>query len=203
LELSREERAEMAKAPFSLDAYKSALALNDVAGEEGYSTMERVGVRPTLDACGIWGGYTGEGAKTVLPAKAYAKISMRLVPNQSPEKIASLFENHFKSLAPAGVSVKVTYLHGGRPYVSPIDTKAYKAAEIAVETIFGKKPVPYRSGGSIPVIADFEEVLGVKTILLGFGLESDAIHSPNENFSLDLFFKGIETIPHFFSYFAK
>lgn len=203
LVLSSEERAEMAKAPFSLEAYKNALALNEVSGEEGYSTMERVGVRPTLDACGIWGGYTGEGAKTVLPAKAFAKISMRLVPNQNPEKIAGLFEGHFKKIAPAGVSVKVKYLHGGRPYVSPTDTKAYKAAESAVETTFGKKPVPYRSGGSIPVIADFEEVLGVKTILLGFGLESDAIHSPNENFSLDLFYKGIETIPHFFSSFVK
>jgi acetylornithine deacetylase/succinyl-diaminopimelate desuccinylase-like protein len=203
LVLSQEERAEMAKAPFSLEAYKNALALNDVSGEEGYSTMERVGIRPTLDACGIWGGYTGEGAKTVLPAKASAKISMRLVPNQSPEKMAQLFEDHFKKIAPSGVSVKVTYLHGGRPYVSPTNTKAYKCAEKAVEATFGKKPVPYRSGGSIPVIADFEEVLGVKTILLGFGLESDAIHSPNENFSLDLFYKGIETIPHFFSYFAE
>jgi acetylornithine deacetylase/succinyl-diaminopimelate desuccinylase-like protein len=203
IELSKEERAEMAKAPFDIEQYKKAVAINDLMGEEGYSTIERTGIRPTLDVCGIWGGYTGEGAKTVLPSKASAKISMRLVPNQSPEKIAELFHNHFRSIAPPGVTVKVTYHHGGKPYVSPIDTPAYKAAEKALNTTFGVKPVPYRSGGSIPVIADFEEVLGVKSILMGFGLESDAIHSPNENFSLDLFYKGIETIPHFFKNFAS
>lgn len=203
LVLSAEERAEMAKAPFDLEKYKKALDIEAVTGEEGYSTIERTGIRPTLDACGIWGGYTGEGAKTVLPSKAYAKISMRLVPNQSPDKIASLFEDHFKKLAPAGVKVKVTNLHGGRPYVSPTGTVAYQAAEKAMIATFGKKPVPYRSGGSIPVIADFEEVLGVKSILMGFGLESDAIHSPNESFSLELFYKGIETIPHFFRYFME
>jgi acetylornithine deacetylase/succinyl-diaminopimelate desuccinylase-like protein len=203
LELSHEERAEMAKAPFNLDDYKKALDINEVMGEEGYSTIERTGIRPTLDLCGIWGGYTGEGAKTVLPSKAYAKVSMRLVPNQSPDKIASLFEDHFKKLAPAGVKVKVTNLHGGRPYISPTDTATYKAAEKAILASFGKKPVPFRSGGSIPVIADFEEVLGVKSILMGFGLESDAIHSPNESFSVELFYKGIETIPYFFRYFSE
>lgn len=202
IEISQEERAEMAKAPFNLNKYKKALDIEEVMGEEGYSTIERTGIRPTLDACGIWGGYTGEGAKTVLPSKAYAKISMRLVPNQSPDKIASLFEEHFKKIAPAGVKVKVTNLHGGRPYVSPTDTIAYKAAENAFMETFGKKPVPFRSGGSIPVIADFEEVLGVKSILMGFGLESDAIHSPNESFSVDLFYKGIETIPYFFKNFV-
>ncbi|NJK97080.1 MAG: dipeptidase [Bacteroidetes bacterium] len=203
IKISTEERKEMAKAPFNLEKYKSSLAINDVSGEEGYTTIERTGIRPALDVCGIWGGYTGEGAKTVLPAKAYAKISMRLVPNQSPDKIAKLFEDHFIKSAPAGVTVKVTNLHGGRPYVSPVDTKAYRAAEEAMKTTFGVNPVPFRSGGSIPVIADFEEVLGVKTILMGFGLESDAIHSPNENFSLELFLKGIETIPHFYRNFAK
>ena len=202
IEISREERAEMAKAPFNLNDYKKALEIEEVMGEEGYSTIERTGIRPTLDACGIWGGYTSEGAKTVLPSKAYAKISMRLVPNQSPDKIASLFELHFKQLAPAGVKVKVTNLHGGRPYVSPTDTLAYKAAENAFMETFGKRPVPFRSGGSIPVIADFEEVLDVKSILMGFGLESDAIHSPDESFSVDLFYKGIETIPYFFKNFA-
>lgn len=203
-ELSAQERAEMAKAPFDLNAYTKELSINDVMGEEGYSTIERTGIRPSLDVCGIWGGYTGEGAKTVLPSKAYAKISMRLVPNQSHKKIAGLFTEYFKSLAPAGVTVKVTDLHGGRPYVSPTDTPEYKAAEKAFQTTFGVKPVPFRSGGSIPVIADFEEVLGVKSILMGFGLNSDAIHSPNENFSVDLFYKGIETIPYFYSnYISK
>jgi acetylornithine deacetylase/succinyl-diaminopimelate desuccinylase-like protein len=202
LEVSRDERAEMSKAPFSLNDYKKALEIDEVMGEEGYSTIERTGIRPALDVCGIWGGYTGEGAKTVLPSKAYAKISMRLVPHQLPDKIASIFENHFKLIAPPGVKVKVTNLHGGRPYVSPTDTKAYKAAENALRETFGQKPVPFRSGGSIPVIADFEEVLGVKSILMGFGLESDAIHSPNESFSVDLFYKGIETIPYFFKNFA-
>lgn len=203
LDLSPEERAEMAKAPFNPEEYKQSLGINDLMGEEGYSTFERTGVRPTLDVCGIWGGYTGQGAKTVLPSKASAKISMRLVPNQSPDKIALLFEKHFRKLAPSGVTVKVNNLHGGRPYVSPTDTPAYVAAEKAFIATFGKKPVPYRSGGSIPVIADFEEVLGVKSILMGFGLESDAIHSPNESFSLDLFYKGIETIAYFYQHYIK
>ncbi len=203
LEVSLDERAEMAKAPFDLDAYIKAIEISEVSGEKGYTTTERTGIRPSLDVCGIWGGYTGEGAKTVLPSKAYAKISMRLVPNQDSKKVDRLFEDYFKSLAPKGVKVKVTSLHGGQGYVAPVDTPAYKAASRAVEQTFGKKPVPFRSGGSIPIVSDFEEVLGIKSILLGFGLESDAIHSPNENYPLKNFFKGIETIPYFFKYFTE
>lgn len=203
LTVSEEERKEMAKAPFDLKAYQDALDIDTVSGEEGYSTPERTGIRPSLDVCGIWGGFTGEGAKTVLPSKAYAKISMRLVPNQDSKKVDQLFETYFKSLAPEGVKVKVASLHGGQGYVAPIDTAAYQAASKAVEQTLGKKPVPNRSGGSIPIVADFEEVLGVKSILLGFGLESDAIHSPNENYPLENFFKGIETIPWFYKYFTE
>jgi acetylornithine deacetylase/succinyl-diaminopimelate desuccinylase-like protein len=197
------ERAEMAKAPFDLEGYKKAIDIEAVAGEKGYTTTERTGIRPSLDVCGIWGGYTGEGAKTVLPSKAYAKISMRLVPNQDSKKVDKIFEDYFLSLAPEGVKVKVTSLHGGQGYVAPIDTSAYKAASMAVEKTFAKKPVPFRSGGSIPIVSDFEEVLGVKSILLGFGLESDAIHSPNENYPLENFYKGIETIPYFYKYFTE
>ncbi len=200
---SDEERFEMAKAPFDLEGYKAAIDIKEVSGEESYSTNERTGIRPSMDVCGIWGGYTGEGAKTVLPSKAYAKISLRLVPNQVSEEVDKMFEDYFKSLAPDSVSVKVESLHGGQGYVSPIDTPAYKAASKAVEESFGKKPVPTRSGGSIPIISTFEEVLGVKSILLGFGLESDAIHSPNENYPLFNFYKGIETIPLFFKYYAE
>ncbi len=203
LELSSEERAEMAKAPFDLKEYKSAIDVAEVHGEEGYSTMERTGIRPTLDVCGIWGGYTSEGAKTVLPSKAYAKISMRLVPHQDHEEISKLFEEHFIKLAPPSVKVKVTNLHGGQGYVSPTDTKAYQAASKAYEKTFGKKPVPVRSGGSIPIISTFERVLGIKSILMGFGLESDAIHSPNENYPLFNFYKGIETIPYFYKYYCE
>ncbi|MDY0101794.1 MAG: dipeptidase [Lentimicrobium sp.] len=203
LELSNEERAEMAKAPFDLKEYQAAINVAEVHGEEGYTTMERTGIRPTLDVCGIWGGYTGEGAKTVLPSKAYAKISMRLVPHQDHEEIAKLFEEHFIKLAPPSVKVKVTNLHGGQGYVSPTDTKAYQAASKAYEKIFGKKPVPVRSGGSIPIISTFERVLGIKSILMGFGLESDAIHSPNENYPLFNFYKGIETIPYFYKYYCE
>ncbi len=203
MEISTEERAEMAKAPFNLDTYKKTLDIDEVMGEKAYSTIERTGIRPTLDVCGMWSGYTGEGAKTVLPSKAYAKISMRLVPRQNSKKIDKLFENHFKSIAPPGVRVKVTSLHGGEGYVAPIDTPGYMAASEALELTYGKKPVPTRSGGSIPIVADFEEVLGIKSILLGFGLDSDAIHSPNENYPLAQFYKGIETIPHFFMNFAK
>lgn len=203
LELSLEERQKMAKAPFNPDAYKKALDIDDVCGEEGYTTTERTGIRPTLDINGIWGGYTGEGAKTVIPSKAYAKISMRLVPNQDHHKISKLFEDHFKSIAPPYVKVKVTALHGGQGYVSPTDMPAYKAAEKAYEKTYGKVPVPVRSGGSIPIIATFEEKLGIKSILMGFGLESDAIHSPNENFMLSQFYKGIETIVYFYGYFAE
>lgn len=203
IEASAEERKEMAKAPFDLKAYQEALDIETVDGEKGYSTIERTGIRPSLDVCGIWGGFTGEGAKTVLPSKAYAKISMRLVPNQDSHKVDRLFEDYFTSIAPAGVTVKVNSLHGGQGYVAPIDTAAYQAASKAVEETFGKKPVPFRSGGSIPIVSDFEEVLGVKSILLGFGLESDAIHSPNENYPLENFFKGIETIPYFYKYFSE
>ena len=203
IELSAEERADIARAPFSLDKYKAALDLSDTHGEEGYTTMERTGIRPTLDVNGIWGGYTGEGAKTVIASKAYAKISMRLVPNQSDEEITTLFSDYFKSVAPKSVSVKVTPHHGGEPYVSPTDIPAYLAASNAMETTYGKKPVPVKSGGSIPIVALFEAELGVKSILLGFGLDSDAIHSPNEHYGIFNYLKGIETIPHFFANYAK
>lgn len=203
LEISDEERAEMAKAPFNLDQYQKALDIDTVCGEEGYSTNERTGIRPSLDVNGIWGGYTGEGAKTVLPSKAYAKISMRLVPNQNHIKISELFEKHFKAIAPPYVKVNVKSLHGGQGYVSPTDMPAYLAAKKAYEASFGKVPVPVRSGGSIPIISAFEEILETKSILMGFGLESDAIHSPNENYPLFNFFKGIETIPYFYKYFAE
>ncbi|KPL15672.1 MAG: hypothetical protein AMS26_06975 [Bacteroides sp. SM23_62] len=203
LVLSREERDEMAKAPFDVETYKKEIDVDAVAGEESYTTLERTGIRPSLDVNGIWGGYTGEGAKTILPSKAFAKISMRLVPNQHSARIDKLFENHFRSIAPKGVRVDVRSLHGGEGYVAPIDTVAYQAASKAMEQTFGRKPIPTRSGGSIPIISDFEEVLGIKTILMGFGLESDAIHSPNENYPLEHFYKGIETIPYFFKNFAE
>jgi len=203
LEVSPEERAEMAKAPFSLDEYKKALDINEEVGEKGFSTNERTGIRPSLDVNGIWGGYIEEGAKTVLPSKAYAKISMRLVPHQNSKKIDELFIKHFEAMAPAGVTVKAKSLHGGEGYVSPTDTPAYQAASKAYADTFGKKPIPTRSGGSIPIVSDFEEVLGVKSILMGFGLDSDAIHSPNENYPLFNFYKGIETIPMFYKYYAE
>jgi len=202
MEISDKERAAMAQAPFNIERYKQALDIKEVHGEEGYSTLERTGIRPTLDVCGIWGGYTGEGAKTVLPAEAHAKISMRLVPNQDSHKISELFKKHFEAIAPNSVTVTVTPCHGGEAYVSPIDMPAYKAAEKAYETTFGTKPIPTRSGGSIPIIAGFERILGVKSILMGFGLESDAIHSPNENYKLEHFLKGIETIPYFYKFYA-
>jgi acetylornithine deacetylase/succinyl-diaminopimelate desuccinylase-like protein len=203
VEVSAEERAKMAKAPFSLDDYKKSLDLKEVFGEKGYSTNERTGIRPTFDVCGIWGGYTGEGAKTVLPSKAYAKISTRLVPNQDHNKIAKMFVEYFESIAPEYVTVNAEYLHGGPSYVCPIDLPAYKAAEKAFKDVYGKDPVPVRSGGSIPIIATFEEVLGIKSVLMGFGLGSDAIHSPNENFPLEQFYNGIRTIPLFYKYFAE
>ena len=203
VELSKAEREEMAKLPFDLEAYKRDLDIADVEGEAGYSTIERTGIRPTLDVNGIWGGYTGEGAKTVLPSKAYAKISMRLVPNQSSEKITELFVKHFTAIAPKSVKVKVTPHHGGEPVVTPTDSAAYRAASKALEESFGKAPVPTRTGGSIPIIALFEKILGLKTVLMGFGLDSDAIHSPNEHFHLENYFKGIETIPLFYKYFAE
>ncbi|MBE0662146.1 MAG: dipeptidase [Bacteroidales bacterium] len=202
-DVSLEERAEMGKAPFNLENYKQALKLKEIWGEDGYTSNERTGIRPTLDVNGIWSGYTGEGAKTVLPSKAYAKISMRLVPHQNHLKITELFSKHFKAIAPPYVTVEVKALHGGQGYVSPTNTPAYKAASKAYETTFGKKPVPVRSGGSIPIISTFEQVLGKKSILMGFGLESDAIHSPNENYPVEMFYKGIETIPYFYKYYTE
>ena len=201
-ELSKLERAKMGEAPFSLEAYKKALDINDVHGEKGYTTNERNSIRPTLDVNGIWGGYIGEGAKTVIASKAYAKISMRLVPNQNWEAITELFKNHFERIAPKSVSVKVNPHHGGQAYVTPIDCLGYKAAEKAYEATFGKTPIPQRSGGSIPIVALFEKELKSKTILMGFGLDSDAIHSPNEHFGIWNYLKGIETIPQFYHYFT-
>lgn len=201
--ISEEEKTLMANAPFSVQAYCDALGINDVSGENGYSTLERATVRPTLDVNGIWGGYIGEGAKTVIASKAYAKISMRLVPNQDYNVITKLFEDYFKTLAPEGITVKVTPHHGGEPAVTPVDSDEYRAASMAMETTFGKKPIPLRSGGSIPIVAMFERVLGIKTVLFGFGLDSDAIHSPNEHYGLFNYYKGIETIPLFYANYAK
>jgi acetylornithine deacetylase/succinyl-diaminopimelate desuccinylase-like protein len=203
VELSAEERKAINKAPFNLEEYKKDLEITDVWGEEGYTTLERTGIRPTLELNGIWGGYTGEGAKTVLPSKAFAKISMRLVPNQKSKKIAKQFEKHFQKIAPPYVKVKVTEHHGGEPVVTPTDSDAYLAAEKAIETTFGKKPIPTRGGGSIPIIALFEKVLGIKSVLMGFGLDSDNIHSPNEHFGLVNYYKGIETIPYFHKYYTE
>jgi len=200
--VSDEERAVMNKAPFNLEAYKKDLNIGSVHGEAGYTTLERTSIRPTLDVNGIWGGYIGEGAKTVLPSKASAKISMRLVPNQDPDKITELFAEHFQSIAPPSVNVKVTPHHGGQPVVTPTDTPEYQAAHRAMTKSFGKEPIPVRGGGSIPIVALFEEVLGVKTVLMGFALDSDAIHSPNEKYGLFNFRKGIETIPFFFEEYA-
>lgn len=203
IELSDEERAEMAKAPFSHEAYCEALDIEETMGEAGYSTMERGSIRPTLDVNGFWGGYTGEGAKTVIASQAFAKISMRLVPDQDPTEITNLFLTHFESIAPKGTRVKVKPHHGGEAAVTPIDSVGYKAASLAYEKSFGKKPIPVRSGGSIPIVAMFEKELGLKTILMGFGLDSDAIHSPNEHFGLFNFYKGIETIPYFYHYYTE
>jgi len=202
-ELSAEERAEMAKAPFDLEAYKKDLNIDDVQGEKGYSTIERTGIRPTLDVNGIWGGYIGEGAKTVLPSKAFAKISMRLVPNQNSDKISELFTNYFNSIAPKSVKVKVTPHHGGEPVVVPTTSTAYKAASRAMEETYGKKPVPTRGGGSIPIVALFKKELGLDSLLMGFGLDSDALHSPNEHYGVFNYFKGIETIPLFYKHFTE
>jgi len=202
-ELSADERAELNKAPFDLDAYKQDLDVSDVMGEKGFTTLERTGIRPTLDVNGIWGGYIGEGAKTVLPSKAYAKISMRLVPNQNSDKVTELFADYFRKAAPAGVKVEVRPHHGGEPVVTPTDSVPYRAAARAMEKTFGKVPIPTRGGGSIPIVALFEKELGIKTVLMGFGLDSDAIHSPNEHYGLFNFYKGIETIPWFHYYFAE
>lgn len=200
--LTDEERKALNDAPFDLDEYKKDLAIDEVWGETGYSTIERTGIRPTLEVNGIWGGYTGPGAKTVLPAKANAKISMRLVPGQDWRKISELFKNHFESIAPKSVKVNVTAHHGGTPYVTPIDSVAFKAAFKAIEESFGKEPVPTRGGGSIPIVALFEQELGVKTVLMGFGLDSDNLHSPNEKYDVYNYYKGIETIPLFYKHFA-
>ncbi|WP_138482681.1 dipeptidase [Dyadobacter bucti] len=202
-ELTPGQRAALNSAPFDLEEYKRDLGIEDIQGEVGYSTIERTSVRPTLDVNGIWGGYTGEGAKTVLPSKANAKISMRLVPNQTDEDTLELFTKHFESIAPASVKVTVTPHHGGLPYVTPTDSVEYKAAEMAMEESFGKKPIPTRGGGSIPIVALFEQELGRKSILMGFGLDIDALHSPNESYGLFNYYKGIETIPLFFKHYAK
>lgn len=202
-DVSAQERDLMASAPFSLDEYKAHLDIQAVQGEKGYSTLERTSIRPTLDVNGMWGGYIGEGAKTVLPSKAYAKISMRLVPYQSSEKITELFTKHFQSLAPESVTVNVTPHHGGEPAVTPVDSIAYQAASQAMEATFGVTPIPLRSGGSIPIVSMFEEVLGANTVLLGFGFDSDAIHSPDEHFGLWNFYKGIETVPYFYHFFTE
>lgn len=203
LETSAEDRAEMAKTPFDLEEYKKDLAVGDVWGEKGFSTIERTGIRPTLDVNGIWGGYTGEGAKTVLPSKAFAKISMRLVPNQKSDDITALFKKHFESIAPASVKVEVRPHHGGEAVLTPTDSIAFKAASKAMEQTYGKKPIPTRGGGSIPIVALFEKELGLKSVLMGFGLDSDALHSPNEHYGLFNYYKGIETIPLFHKYFAE
>jgi acetylornithine deacetylase/succinyl-diaminopimelate desuccinylase-like protein len=202
-ECSAEERSEMARRPYNGENFRRSVGVDALSGEGGYSETEWTGIRPTLDVNGIWGGYTGEGAKTILPSKAFAKISMRLVPYQDAVKVAELFIRHFKSIAPAGVKVKAEYLHGGQAYVSPLDTPEYLAASMAVERTLGKKPIPVRSGGSIPIVSVFEKVLGIKSILMGFGLESDAIHSPNENYPIINFLRGIETIPDYYKFYSE
>ncbi|HET8829724.1 MAG TPA: M20/M25/M40 family metallo-hydrolase, partial [Pelobium sp.] len=201
--LSEKEKKALNEAPFDLEEYKKDLSVDEVWGEEGYSTIERTGIRPTLEVNGIWGGYTGPGAKTVLPAKANAKISMRLVPGQDWRRISELFKSHFESIAPKSVKVNVIAHHGGTPYVTPVDSVAFKAAYSAIEESFGKEPVPTRGGGSIPIVALFEKELGIKTVLLGFGLDSDNLHSPNEKYDVFNYYKGIETIPLFYKYFAE
>jgi acetylornithine deacetylase/succinyl-diaminopimelate desuccinylase-like protein len=203
LESSAEERKKMSQAPFNEQEYKSDLGVTSLWGEKGYSTNERTGIRPTLEVNGIWGGYQKEGAKTVLPSRAFAKISARLIPNQSAGKITQLLLDYFKRIAPDSVSVNAFDLHGGEPYLTPLDSRAYRAAEKAVETTFGKKPVPVRGGGSIPICSLFEKELGIKIVFMGFGLDSDNLHSPNEKFDIANFYKGIETIPYFHQYFAE
>ena len=203
VELSREERDAMAEAPFSEDEYKKSIDIGAVEGEKGYTAPERMSIRPTLDVNGMWGGYTGDGAKTVIASKATAKISMRLVPNQDSEQITALFTRHFEAIAPPSVKVKVTPMHGGEAAVTPTDSAAYQAASAAMEATFGRKPVPFRGGGSIPIVSSFERILGLKTVLMGFGLDSDAIHSPNEHYGVFNYFKGIETIPLFHEHFAR
>jgi acetylornithine deacetylase/succinyl-diaminopimelate desuccinylase-like protein len=201
--ISAEEREKLGQRPFDIEEYRKHLDIAATGGEKGYSVTEQTSIRPTLDVNGIWGGYIGEGAKTVLPSKAYAKISMRLVPHQDPDKITKLFSDHFKSIAPPSVKVKVTPHHGGQPAITPIDSRGFRAASAAMHDSFGKDPIPTREGGSIPIVAMFKEVLGANTVLMGFGLDSDAIHSPNEHYGLFNYFKGIETIPLFYKYFAE
>jgi acetylornithine deacetylase/succinyl-diaminopimelate desuccinylase-like protein len=203
MELSAAEREALNKAPFDLEEYKKELGITEVSGEKGYTTLERTGIRPTLDCNGIWGGYTGEGAKTVLPSKASAKISMRLVPNQTPDEITEMFRKHFISIAPKTVTVKVTPHHGGFAAVTPTTSKAYKAAEKAFEEVWGKTPIPTRDGGSIPIVALFKNELGLDTVLMGFGLDSDALHSPNESYGIKNFLIGIETIVAFYKHFGR
>jgi len=201
--VSAEDRAEMNKLKDNPEEFKKSIGLSGIEGETGYTTLERTSIRPTLDCNGIWGGYIGEGAKTVIPSKAFAKISMRLVPYQTDEEITEKFTKYFEKIAPASVKVKVTPHHGGMPYVLPSDTKEFLAAKKAMEKAFGKEVLPYRSGGSIPITSLFEKILGAKSVLMGFGLDSDAIHSPNEHYGLFNFYKGIESIPYFFEYYVK
>jgi len=202
VDLSAAERQAINKAPFSLEEYKKEIGIEDIVGEKGYTTIERTGIRPTLDCNGIWGGYTGEGAKTVLPSKASAKISMRLVPNQNPDEITALFTKHFKSIAPKTIRVKVMAHHGGEAAVTPTDSKAFKAASKAFEDVWGKVPIPTRDGGSIPIVALFKKELGLDTVLMGFGLDTDALHSPNEHYGIKNFLIGIETIVAFYRYYS-
>lgn len=203
VEATQEERELMAKAPFDESEFKEDLGVKELWGEKGFTTNERTGIRPTIEVNGIWGGYTGEGAKTVLPSKAFAKISARLVPNQTSDKITDLLINHLQKIAPPYVTVKASLHHGGEPYMTPIDSIAYQAAAKAMETTFGKKPIPVRGGGSIPICALFEKELGIKIVFMGFGLDSDNLHSPNEKFNLENYYKGIETIPYFHKYFSE
>jgi acetylornithine deacetylase/succinyl-diaminopimelate desuccinylase-like protein len=203
VESTPEERAKMAQAPFHEEEYKKDLGVSSLWGEKGYTTNERTGIRPTLEVNGIWGGYTGEGAKTVLPSKAFAKISCRLVPNQSSKKMTEKVLNYFKSIAPAGVTVKAEEHHGGEPYMTPIDSNEYRAAAKAINTTFGKDPIPVRGGGSIPICALFEKELGLKIVFMGFGLDSDNLHSPNEKYDIFNFYKGIETIPYFHQFYVE
>ena len=200
---SEEERALINRAPYDEQEYKDELGVKELWGEKGYSTYERTGIRPTLEVNGIWGGYTGEGAKTVLPSKAYAKVSARLVPNQSSEKITEKLLNYFRTIAPASVEVKAELHHGGEPYMTPIDSKGYQAASKALETTFGKTPIPVRGGGSIPICSLLEKELGIKIVFMGFGLDNDNLHSPNEKYNIENYYKGIETIPYFHKFFAE
>jgi acetylornithine deacetylase/succinyl-diaminopimelate desuccinylase-like protein len=197
-ELPDTEKEMLAQVPFDEEKYKQAIEVDALAGETGYSTLERTGCRPSFDICGIWGGYMGEGAKTVLPSKAYAKVSCRLVPHQDADKISRLLTDYITKIAPPTIKVKVTYLHGGQAYVCPIDLPAYRAAEKAFTVAFGEKPLPVRRGGSIPIIPTLEKILGIKTILMGFGVERNAIHSPNESFELERFYTGIEAVAEFY-----